>query len=211
VQVDEAKIRGNPDNAPLAAAAINRVLDEIEVMGAVHLCFGNNGGQTIQSGTGQKLIGFLNALHANHVVLDMARASPRKGCGTPTGRRADLLHLLPFRPAAIVPGGLPRRRHPAVDGRRIFAMSEGQLGECSISNEGEWLTVAFQSGGRRGLAVGRTNGTQWREIPFPRTAIHPQFHPLDREWMEFSGDPAPCMHRVRHDGTGTTQVYVVEL
>ncbi len=72
VQVDEANIPGNPDDAPLAAAAINRVLDEIEVMRAVHLCFGNYGGQTIQSGTWQKLVGFLNALHADHVVLEMA-------------------------------------------------------------------------------------------------------------------------------------------
>jgi len=72
VQVDEANIPGNPDDAPLAAAAINRVLDKIEVMRAVHLCFGNYGGQTIQSGTWQKLAGFLNALHADHVVLEMA-------------------------------------------------------------------------------------------------------------------------------------------
>jgi 5-methyltetrahydropteroyltriglutamate--homocysteine methyltransferase len=72
VQVDEANIPGNPDDAPLAAAAINRVLDEVEVTRAVHLCFGNYGGQTIQSGTWQKLIGFLNALRANHVVLELA-------------------------------------------------------------------------------------------------------------------------------------------
>jgi len=32
--------------------------------------------------------------------------------------------------------------------------------------------------------------------------IHPQFHPLEPEWIEFSGDPAPRMHRVRIDGTG---------
>jgi 5-methyltetrahydropteroyltriglutamate--homocysteine methyltransferase len=72
VQVDEANIPGNPDDASLAAAAINRVLDEVEVARAVHLCFGNYGGQTIQSGTWQKLIGFLNSLHANHVVLELA-------------------------------------------------------------------------------------------------------------------------------------------
>lgn len=91
--------------------------------------------------------------------------------------------------------------------RRVFALSEGQLGECSISRDGEWLTAAFQSGGRRGLVVGRTDGTQWHEIPFPRTVIHPQFHPLEPRWIEFSGDPAPRMHRVRRDGTGLECLY----
>ena len=76
VQVDEANIPGNPDDAPLAAAAINRVLDEVEVMRAVHLCFGNYGGQSVQSGTWQKLIGFLNTLHVNHVVLELAHRPP---------------------------------------------------------------------------------------------------------------------------------------
>ena len=44
-------------------------------------------------------------------------------------------------------------------------------------------------------------------IPFPRTVIHPQFHPLEPEWIEFSGDPAPRMHRVRRDGTGLECLY----
>jgi 5-methyltetrahydropteroyltriglutamate--homocysteine methyltransferase len=87
VQVDEANIPGNPDDAPLAAAAINRVLDEVEVMRAVHLCFGNYGGQSVQSGTWQKLIGFLNTLHVNHVVLELAHRPPE-----------DLLALRQVRP-----------------------------------------------------------------------------------------------------------------
>ena len=53
-----------------------------------------------------------------------------------------------------------------------------------------------------GLAVGKADGTGWHVIPFPRTVIHPQFHPLDAEWLEFSGDPAPRMHRIRRDGSG---------
>jgi hypothetical protein len=44
-------------------------------------------------------------------------------------------------------------------------------------------------------------------IPFPRTVIHPQFHPLEPEWIEFAGDPAPRMHRVRRDGTGLECLY----
>lgn len=74
VQVDEANIPGNPDDAPLAARAINVVLDAIDpgVQRVVHLCFGNYGGQVIQSGTWDKLIGFLNELHVDHLVLELA-------------------------------------------------------------------------------------------------------------------------------------------
>ena len=32
--------------------------------------------------------------------------------------------------------------------------------------------------------------------------IHPQFHPLEPEWLIFAGDPAPRMFRVRRDGSG---------
>jgi 5-methyltetrahydropteroyltriglutamate--homocysteine methyltransferase len=72
LQVDEANIPGNPDDWPLAAAAINAVLDRFDGQRAVHLCFGNYGGQTIQSGTWRKLIDFLNALHTHHLVLELA-------------------------------------------------------------------------------------------------------------------------------------------
>jgi 5-methyltetrahydropteroyltriglutamate--homocysteine methyltransferase len=72
VQVDEANIPGNPEDGPLAAEAINRVLDAIEVERAVHLCFGNYGGQTIQKGHWAALLDFLNRLHAHHVVLELA-------------------------------------------------------------------------------------------------------------------------------------------
>ncbi|MEZ0275323.1 MAG: cobalamin-independent methionine synthase II family protein [Roseimicrobium sp.] len=74
IQVDEANIPGNPDDAPLAAQAINRVLDAVPtgVERAVHLCFGNYGGQTVQKGTWETLLTFLNELHADHVVLELA-------------------------------------------------------------------------------------------------------------------------------------------
>ena len=48
VQVDEANIPGNPADGPLAADAINRILDAVRGEKAVHFCFGNYGGQTIQ-------------------------------------------------------------------------------------------------------------------------------------------------------------------
>ncbi len=72
VQVDEANIPGNPSDGPLAAEAINRVLDAVRVEKAVHFCFGNYGGQTIQKGDWNALISFLNRLHADHLVLELA-------------------------------------------------------------------------------------------------------------------------------------------
>lgn len=90
--------------------------------------------------------------------------------------------------------------------RRIFAC-EGQLGECSINADGEWLTAAFAGAQGRGLIVTRFDGSSSLLIPFPRTVIHPQFQPLEPEWIEFSGDPAPRMHRVRRDGSGMECLY----
>lgn len=78
LQVDEANVPGNPADGPLAARAINYLLDAATSKHrAVHLCFGNYGGQTIQKGDWGKLIQFLNALHADHVVLELARRPPQ--------------------------------------------------------------------------------------------------------------------------------------
>lgn len=76
VQVDEANIPGNPADAPLAVEAINRVLAAMRVEKAVHFCFGNYGGQTIQKGTWTALISFLNSLHTDHLVLELAHRPP---------------------------------------------------------------------------------------------------------------------------------------
>ncbi|HYZ85043.1 MAG TPA: hypothetical protein VE621_11600 [Bryobacteraceae bacterium] len=84
----------------------------------------------------------------------------------------------------------------------VVDFENAQLGECSISEDGEWLTAAIKQNGRSGLVTGRSNGRDWRFIPFGRTVIHPQFHPLEPEWLIFSGDPAPRMFRVRVDGSG---------
>jgi 5-methyltetrahydropteroyltriglutamate--homocysteine methyltransferase len=74
LQIDEANIPGNPADGPLAAASMNRVLDAIDrgTERAVHFCFGNYGGQTIQKGNWKKLLDFLNALHTDHLVLELA-------------------------------------------------------------------------------------------------------------------------------------------
>ena len=75
VQVDEANVPGAPESGPIAAKAINRVLDAVDATRekAVHFCFGNYGGQTIQAGTWKQLTDFLSSLHADHLVLEMAR------------------------------------------------------------------------------------------------------------------------------------------
>ena len=72
VQVDEANLPGHPDEWRWAASAINRVLDAVRTTPAVHLCFGNYGGQVVQKGTWAQLLDYLNALHADHVVLECA-------------------------------------------------------------------------------------------------------------------------------------------
>jgi len=91
---------------------------------------------------------------------------------------------------------------------RLVAQFDGQLGEAAPDAWGEWLVAAIRlNSGAQGLVCGRQDGTEWRLIPFPRTVIHPQFHPLDPAWIEFAADPAPRMHRVRRDGTGTECLY----
>ena len=74
IQVDEANIPGHPDEGDWAADAINVVLDAAVKAPekGVHICFGNYGGQSIQKGEWRKLIGFMNRLHADHVVLEFA-------------------------------------------------------------------------------------------------------------------------------------------
>ena len=74
IQIDEANITGHPEEAEWAAAAINVVLDAAQLVKekGVHMCFGNYGGQSIQKGDWQKLIGFINRLHCDHVVLEFA-------------------------------------------------------------------------------------------------------------------------------------------
>jgi len=72
VQVDEANITGNPADSDLAARSINLLLDHVSTEKAVHLCFGNYGGQTIQKGEWLSLIQFLNSLNVNHLVLELA-------------------------------------------------------------------------------------------------------------------------------------------
>ncbi len=73
VQIDEACIAGYPQDAAWAAEALNHVLDGILNERAVHICFGNYGGQPILRGFWRDLIPYLNSLRADHLVLEFAR------------------------------------------------------------------------------------------------------------------------------------------
>lgn len=88
VQVDEANLPGRPQDSALAAEAVNQVLDAVPGAPAVHLCFGNYGGQRVQPGRLRELRPFLAALRADHVVLESARGDAEDLRGL-----ADLDHL----------------------------------------------------------------------------------------------------------------------
>lgn len=72
IQIDEANVPGSPENGPVAQAGINRILDKMTCERAVHFCFGNYGGQSIQRGGWDRLLAFLNGLHAHHLILEVA-------------------------------------------------------------------------------------------------------------------------------------------
>ncbi len=89
----------------------------------------------------------------------------------------------------------------------VVAFDGAQLGECSLGDGGRWMTAAAKCGSQQGIVAGRSDGLGWQFYPFPRTVIHPQFHPLEPEWIEFAADPAPRMFRMRRDGSGVECLY----
>lgn len=104
-------------------------------------------------------------------------------------------------------GGVWRMDMGTLAESRVVEFEGAQLGECTLGDGGTWLTAAIKQGSLQGIVCGRTDGTGWRIIRFTRTVIHPQFHPLEPEWIEFAADPAPRMYRVRRDGAGTECLY----
>ena len=80
VQLDEANLPGHPGEWKWAAASINEVLKAVPktAKSAVHLCFGNYGGQSIQKGGWAKLIDYLNALRVDHIVMENAHRPPEE-------------------------------------------------------------------------------------------------------------------------------------
>jgi len=73
VQLDEACIVGYPQDSAWAAESINHVLDGVLNEKAVHICFGNYGGQPVLRGFWRDLLPFLNSLRTDHLVLEFAR------------------------------------------------------------------------------------------------------------------------------------------
>jgi 5-methyltetrahydropteroyltriglutamate--homocysteine methyltransferase len=73
LQLDEANLTGHPADAGWVHEPINHVLSAVRGERAVHLCFGNYGGQTIQRGLWRDLIPFFNRLNVDHLVLEFAR------------------------------------------------------------------------------------------------------------------------------------------
>ena len=90
---------------------------------------------------------------------------------------------------------------------RPIAEFDGQLGECSLSRDGDWFVAACKTGQHNGVVVGHTSAGLQEAIPFERTVIHPQFSPVDSEWIEFAADPAPRMFRMRRDGSEIECLY----
>jgi 5-methyltetrahydropteroyltriglutamate--homocysteine methyltransferase len=76
VQVNEEILTGNPGDAPMAVEALNRIFDVVPRKAALHMCFGNYGGQSVQQGDYQALIDFINELHIDHVLVEMTRRGP---------------------------------------------------------------------------------------------------------------------------------------
>ncbi len=72
LQLDEANLPGAPHEGTWAAEAINIMLDAVPNTPAVHLCFGNYGGQSIQKGAWEALLTYMNSLHTDHLVLEFA-------------------------------------------------------------------------------------------------------------------------------------------
>lgn len=160
-------------------------------------------------------------LDAKQLIFTSYRAGDAQlfAAGFPDGDIVQLTDGTPIHPYSptLTPGG---DRVIFVRGGAVWALDtatyeqsqivefEGaQLGECTLGDGGSWITAAIKQGALQGLVTGRADGSGWRVVPFDRTVIHPQFHPLDPEWLEFAADPAPRMYRVRRDGTGLECLY----
>lgn len=73
IQVDEANLPGHPEDVAWAYEPINTVLNAAPRASALHLCFGNYGGQSIQTGFWRDLLPFFNRLDADALILEFAR------------------------------------------------------------------------------------------------------------------------------------------
>lgn len=102
-------------------------------------------------------------------------------------------------------GAVWKLHRQSLEERCLARFESAQLGECNLSSSGTWLVTAIRQNGQSGVAVVQTDGSEARiALHWPRTIIHPQFHPLDDSVIEFSNDPAPRMHLLYRE-TGKTE------
>ncbi len=153
VQIDEANLPGSPEEWEWAVSAINIMLDAVPNTPAVHLCFGNYGGQTIQQGTWDKLMSYLNALHADHVVLEFAH----RGYG-------ELEYFKELRPEVGIGLGVVDIKSTVIETPELIAKRLEQavkvLGENKIHyihpDCGFWMLKRSIANGKiRALSLGR--------------------------------------------------------
>lgn len=104
-------------------------------------------------------------------------------------------------------GGLWALSLSTLEEKAVVDFGAASMGEPSLDVSGEWVVAALKKDGQSGLAAGRADANGWTVLPFPRTVIHPQFHPREPDWIEFAGDPAPRIHRIRRDGSGLECLY----
>jgi 5-methyltetrahydropteroyltriglutamate--homocysteine methyltransferase len=73
IQMDEAHLTGHAEDAQWAHEPFNLAMSGVQGERALHLCFGNYGGQSIQKGYWKDLMPFLNKLDVDQLVLEFAR------------------------------------------------------------------------------------------------------------------------------------------
>jgi 5-methyltetrahydropteroyltriglutamate--homocysteine methyltransferase len=73
VQVNDEFITGAPQDGRWVADALNRIFDVVPHKSALHACFGNYNGQTVQHGSYRPVIDFINELHIDHMLVEMTR------------------------------------------------------------------------------------------------------------------------------------------
>ncbi|HVN78070.1 MAG TPA: oligogalacturonate lyase family protein [Terriglobia bacterium] len=105
-------------------------------------------------------------------------------------------------------GSIWRLDRDSLEEECLAAFPNSQLGECNLSGTGEWLVTAIKQGSESGIAVVRTDGRDSQvALRWSRTIIHPQFHPLDDQIIEFASDPAPRMHLLNRETGEPTCLY----
>ncbi|HEY4328982.1 MAG TPA: methionine synthase [Phycisphaerae bacterium] len=78
IQINEEHLPGNPADGPWVADALNRIFAVVRRKSALHMCFGNYGGQSVHQGRYADLIEFINMLHVDHVLVEMSRRGPEE-------------------------------------------------------------------------------------------------------------------------------------